>query len=221
MKIEILHERDSAIARIVLDPEEKIMAQAGAMISMSRTMNIRTTSKRNQGFPLKKLTKKDSEESLLINIFQSNKQGGEIYLAPKFMGNIFPCQMTGNELIVQAACFLAAQGSLNISVGFEDLKNRLYPDSLFWLKCRGEGMLFLSGFGGVYEVNVDGEYLVNMGHLVAFDKNLKFEIIKDKSKEISYDRKNKDFIYRFYGEGKLYCQSHNQSFYACLIGSKL
>ena len=49
---------------------------------------------------------------------------------------------------------------------------------MFWVRCSGTGDLFLSSFGAIYEVDVQGEYTVDTGHIVAFDASLQYSVRK-------------------------------------------
>lgn len=49
MNIEILHQPDSAIARINLDSGEELVAEAGCMIAMSGYINASTTLRQGKG----------------------------------------------------------------------------------------------------------------------------------------------------------------------------
>ena len=49
---------------------------------------------------------------------------------------------------------------------------------MFWVKCSGSGPLLLNSFGAIYEVDVDGDYVVDTGHIVAFEDSLSFQIGK-------------------------------------------
>jgi uncharacterized protein (AIM24 family) len=49
MKLDILHQPDSAIAKIDLDPNEELLAEAGAMVAMSSNLNVSTTLRKGKG----------------------------------------------------------------------------------------------------------------------------------------------------------------------------
>jgi uncharacterized protein (AIM24 family) len=49
---------------------------------------------------------------------------------------------------------------------------------MFWVKCSGFGELFLSSYGAIYPIQVQGEYTVDTGHIVAFEDTLQFRIGK-------------------------------------------
>ena len=92
---------------------------------------------------------------------------------------------------------------------------------MFWVRCSGTGDLFLSSFGAIYEVDVQGEYTVDTGHIVAFEDSLQFRITKVSSSLIGSFLGGEGLVCRFQGQGKLYCQSHNAASLGALLGPKL
>jgi uncharacterized protein (TIGR00266 family) len=222
MNIEILHQPDSAIARITLESGEELIAEAGCMIAMSGYINASTTLRQGKGGGilggLKRLV---AGESLFLSVFRSPKSGGEVFLAPKFMGDILLYQVTGLGLVVQSTSYLASENNVDIELGFQGLKSIFSGESVFWLNVTGNGGVILSSFGAIYEIYVDGEYIVDTGHIVAFEKSLNFEITKPGSSWLGAFLGGEGLVCRFKGQGKIYCQSHNAGAFGSVVGSKL
>ena len=49
MKVEVLHQPDSAIAHINLAPQEELIAGAGSMVAMSGNLDVSTTLRKGKG----------------------------------------------------------------------------------------------------------------------------------------------------------------------------
>lgn len=222
MNIEILHQPDSAIARINLDSGEELVAEAGCMIAMSGYINASTTLRQGKGGGvlggLKRLV---AGESLFLSVFRSPTAGGEIFLAPKFMGDILHYPVTGMGLVVQSTSYLASESDVDIELGFQGFRSLFSGESLFWLNITGSGNVILSSFGAVYAVDVDGEFIVDTGHIVAFEKTLNFEINKAGSSWIGAFLGGEGLVCRFKGQGKVFCQTHNPGAFGRAVGSKL
>lgn len=222
MNVEILHQPDSAIARVTLESGEELVAEAGCMIAMSGYINASTTLRQGKGGGilggLKRLV---AGESLFLSVFRSPKSGGEVFLAPKFMGDILLYQVTAIGLVVQSTSYLASENNVDIELGFQGLKSIFSGESVFWLNVTGNGGVILSSFGAVYEIEVDGEYIVDTGHIVAFEKSLNFEITKPGSSWLGAFLGGEGLVCRFKGQGKIYCQSHNAGAFGSVVGSKL
>ena len=222
MNVEILHQPDSAIARVTLESGEELVAEAGCMVAMSGYINASTTLRQGKGGGilggLKRLV---AGESLFLSVFRSPKAGGEVFLAPKFMGDILLYQVTAIGLVVQSTSYLASENNVDIELGFQGLKSIFSGESVFWLNVTGNGGVILSSFGAIYEINVDGEYIVDTGHIVAFEKSLNFEITKAGSSWLGAFLGGEGLVCRFKGQGKIYCQSHNAGAFGSAVGSKL
>jgi uncharacterized protein (TIGR00266 family) len=154
-------------------------------------------------------------------VFRSPTPNGEVFLAPKLMGDLMVYEMTGQELVVQAASYLACATDVIIDLGFEGLKSFFSGESIFWLKISGFGPVILTSFGGIYEIEVNGEYIVDTGHIVAFERSLNFEIGKANSSWLGAFFGGEGFICRFKGKGKVYCQTHNPGNFGFTVGSRL
>lgn len=222
MDIELLHQPDSAIARVTLNPSEELVAQAGAMIAMSGNINASTTLRKGKGGGiLGGLKRMVAGESLFLSVFRSPIPGGEVLLAPKFIGDLFTYDFQGQELVVQATSYLASESDVDIDIGFQGLKSFFSGESIFWLVLSGRGKALLTSFGGVYEIPVNGEYIVDTGHIVAFEKSLTFSIGKANPSWWGAFFGGEGFVCRFKGRGKLYCQTHNPGAFGATIGSRL
>jgi len=222
MNVEILHQPDSAIAKVILESGEELVAEAGCMIAMSGYINASTTLRQGKGGGilggLKRLV---AGESLFLSVFRSPKAGGEVLIAPKFMGDILLCQVTETGLVVQSTSYLASESNVDMELGFQGLKSVFSGESVFWLNITGNGYVILSSFGAVYEIPVDGEYIVDTGHIVAFEKSLNFEITKAGSSWMGAFLGGEGLVCKFIGQGKIYCQSHNAGAFGREVGSKL
>lgn len=222
MKLDILHQPDSAIAKIEMAPMEELIAEAGAMIAMSGNMEVNTTLRKGKGGGiLGGLKRVLAGESLFLSTFRSGHSPAELYLAAPLMGDILPYHMAGVDLVVQSTGYLASTGGVDIELGFQGLKSIFSGESIFWLTASGSGLLLLSAFGGIYEVPVDGEYIVDTGHIVAFERTLNFSITKPSSSWIGSFLGGEGLVCRFKGKGKLFCQTHNPGAFGYAVGSKL
>ncbi|MBE9041440.1 TIGR00266 family protein [Oscillatoriales cyanobacterium LEGE 11467] len=222
MNIELVNQPDSTIARVILDGGEEVVAEAGSMVAMSGFINANTTLRKGKGGGiLGGIKRMVAGESLFLSVFNSPMPGGEVFLAPRLMGDITLHEMAGQELVIQATSYLASASGVNIDLGFQGFKSLFSGESIFWLTASGYGSLLMTSFGGVYEVNVEDEYIVDTGHIVAFDKNLTFEITKPGGSWLGAFLGGEGLVCRFKGRGKVYCQTHNSIAFGRNIGLQL
>ena len=222
MNIDILQQPDSAIAKVTLATNEELVAEAGTMIAMSDFINVSTTLRQGKGGGiLGGLKRMAAGESLFLSVFRCYQPDGEVFLAPRLMGDILLYEVQGNELVVQSASYLASASGVDIDLGFQGLKSLFSGESIFWLTISGYGPVLLSSFGGIYEIDVNGEYIVDTGHIVAFERSLDFKITKAGSSWLGAFLGGEGLVCHFYGQGKLYCQTHNPGAFGFKIGSQL
>ncbi|MEA5466710.1 TIGR00266 family protein [Leptothoe sp. PORK10 BA2] len=222
MNIELLHQPDSAIAKILMDPQEEMIAEAGAMVAMSGHVNVSTTLRKGKGGGvLGGLKRVLGGESLFMSVFRSGSSAAELYLAPKLIGDILAYTISGTDLVVQSSGYMASTPGVDIDLGFTGFKSLFSGESLFWLTASGSGLILLSAFGGIYEVDVDGGYVVDTGHIVAFERSLDYSIAKANNSWAGAFFGGEGFVCKFRGRGKVFCQTHNPGSFGRLIGSKL
>lgn len=222
MNIEILHQPESAIAKVQMTAQEELVAEAGAMVAMSSSMQASTTLRKGKGGGiLGGLKRVLGGESLFLSVFRTGTESGEIFLAPKLLGDILPYTLKGQALIVQSTGYLASTPGVDIEVGFQGFKSLFSGESLFWLEISGQGLVLLSSFGAIYDIDVDGEYIVDTGHVVAFEKSLTFSIGKANQGWLGAIFGGEGLVCRFKGRGKIYCQTQNPGAFGSMIGSQL
>lgn len=226
MEVDILHQPDSAVALIHMDPREEMIAEAGAMVAMSGSIQANTTLRKGKGGGvfggLKRLL---VGESLFLSTFRSGDQSGELYLAPRLMGDILPYSLgVGSPgLVVQSTSYLASTPQVQVDIGVKGLKSLFAGQSIFWLTIDGSGLVLLNSFGAIYEVLVKDEYIVDTGHIVAFEKTLDFTITKAGSSWVGavLGIGGEGLVCRFKGRGKIFCQTHNPGGFGRTIGALL
>jgi uncharacterized protein (TIGR00266 family) len=194
------------------------------MIAMSPELRVETTSrgKGGSGGILKGIKRMFSGENFFLNHFTSTAENQELILGPKLIGDVVLHRMSGGTLVVQGSSWLASAHTVDIDTTFQGMGAALFSgEGIFWVKCTGEGPVILNSFGAIYEVDVDGEYVVDTGHIVAFEDTLSFKVTKAASGWISSFLSGEGLVCRFQGQGKLYCQTHNPSSFGQVLGSKL
>jgi uncharacterized protein (TIGR00266 family) len=231
MDVELRYQPDSAIAQITLEPEENLYAQAGCMVAMSANMEASTTLRQGKGGGFfggirnffGGIKRMFAGESLFLSQFTCTGEEGQIFLAPKLIGDLITHELSGEELVVQANSYLASSENIDLDVGVQGLKSLFSGESIFWLSLSGEGTVLLTSFGGIYEIPVDGEYIVDTGHIVAFERSLDFQVTKAGSSWIGslLGIGGEGLVCRFEGQGKVYCQTHNNMTFGYMVGSRL
>ena len=194
------------------------------MVAMSSGFEVETTSKsRGGGGGFRKGLKRIfSGESYFLNHFTATASNQMLMIGPSMLGDIVHHPLSGGSLVVQGGSWLASDQGIEIDTTWQGLgKGLLGGESMFWVKCSGTGDVLLNSFGAIHEIEVNGEYVVDTGHIVAFDDTLQFNLGKAGSSWIGSFLGGEGLVCKFKGQGKLYCQSHNPPSFGKLLGPKL
>jgi uncharacterized protein (TIGR00266 family) len=223
MEIVLEHQPGASSATLQLGPNETATAEGGAMISMSGDMNIKTTThKKGKGGVLKAMKRLLAGESFFLNHFTAGSSGGEVIVAASLAGDMLEVQLNDETLIVQAGSFVAMEEQgVQMDVGWQGFKTLFARESMFWLKMSGRGKLVVASFGAIYPIDIDGEHIIDTGHIVAFQETLDFSISKAGKSWFSSFLGGEGLVCRFKGVGRVWVQSHNASAFGKLLGPKL
>jgi uncharacterized protein (TIGR00266 family) len=214
MEIEYLHRPGNTAAKITLNGNETLTAESGAMIAMSGDMGITTTTHKKKSGSLFKAAKRLlAGESLFLNHFDAPLAGGEVWLGTSLAGDMMTYELDNESLIVQGGSYVACEHDVEVDLGWQGFKTIFSGESIFWVHLKGKGKVVLSSFGCIYPVEVDGEYIVDSGHIVAFNETLDFSITKAGKSWLHSFLGGEGLVCKFQGKGTVWCQSHNpQSF---------
>jgi len=222
MQIEILHRPGNSAAKVRLAGGESLTAEGGAMIAMSGDMQIATTThQRGKGSILKAVKRVLAGESFFLNHFTAGAHGGEVYLATTLPGDMMTYELKSENLIVQGSSYVASAPQVEIDLGWQGFKSFLSGESVFWVHLKGSGTVVVSSFGAIYPVEVDGEHIVDTGHIVAFNETLDFTLSKAGKSWMSSFLGGEGLVCKFKGRGTVWCQSHNPSSFGKALGPKL
>lgn len=222
MEVEIVHGPGNSAAHVRLAGAESCVAEGGAMIAMSGDMRIETTThKKGKGSIMKGLKRMLAGESFFLNHFTAGASGGELYLATTLPGDMMQYELRGENLIVQGGSFVACEPAVDIDLGWQGFKAVLSKESLFWVHLKGTGKVLVSSFGMIYPIEVDGEHIVDTGHIVAFNETLNFNLSKAGKSWMSSFLGGEGLVCRFQGRGTVWCQSHHPGSFGRALGPML
>ena len=175
MDYEILHKPSYALARIRMNQREQIQAETGAMVSMSDSIKMDTSTRGGIFGGLRRSVL--GGESFFVNTFTA-EQAGEVTLAPSLPGDIEALELRGETVLVQSGSFLAATMNIEVDSQWGGARSFFSREGLFLLRCSGRGLLFLSSYGAIHRIDLGrGErYNVDNGHMVAFDESVRYEV---------------------------------------------
>lgn len=209
MKIETKFNPTGTIAICNLDAGETLTAESGAFMAMRGKVSFETTTRQKKGGSLfGGLKRLISGESFFINKFIAQSPA-QVYLGTALPGDMFVKELRGEKLVIQGGSYVACENGIDIDLEWQGLKSVFSGESLFWVKAKGTGKVLLNSFGFIYPIQVNGEYIVDTGHIVAFEETLNFSISKASQSWIGSFLSGEGFICKFSGKGTVWCQSHS------------
>jgi uncharacterized protein (TIGR00266 family) len=218
MLVELVNQPGNTAAKIYLRPGESCTAESGAMLAMSSNVQITTTThKKQRGSIFKAAKRLLSGESLFLNHFEVQQDSGEVWLGTGLAGDMLVMPLDNDNLIVQGGSFLACDQGIDIDMSWQGFKSLFSGESIFWLKLKGTGTAVLSSFGAIYPIEVNGDYIVDTGHIVAFSETLNFSITKAGKSWIQSMLGGEGLVCKFTGRGTVWCQSHNEKSFGSLL----
>jgi uncharacterized protein (TIGR00266 family) len=219
MQYHVKHGPAFAWLEVDLAAGDCIQAEAGAMVM--RTPSVGMTTRLNAGrragpfrllwaFLVALVRKFVGGETMFVNEFTTGSSG-RVVLAPALSGHVIQRPLAGAQrLFVQRGSYLASTGTIDTRVRFGGLRTLLGGEGLVLLECAGEGDVFVNSYGGIHEVPVDGKFIVDTGHIVAFEGTLDFRVRSIGGlKSLLFS--GEGLVCEFTGRGTLWVQSRNLS----------
>ena len=213
MRSEILARPSYSLLKLYLGRDEEVIAETGAMVFMN---GIRLKTEMKGGI-LGGLKRAIGGESFFVNRFVAEKNDAVLGLAPPYQGDIAQIEVNG-RLYAQSGAFLAGSPDLNIASKWGGARTFFAGEGLILLKIDGSGNVFLSSFGAIEELDVNGELIIDTGHIVAFEEGLDFTISKAGGLKTTI-LSGEGLVAKFRGSGKVWIQTRSVSDYIGWLSS--
>ena len=208
MQYEIRYKPAFGAMFVTLNPGESITAEAGAMTSMDAQLSMRTEF--SGGLISGLLKKFFGGESLFVNVFTNNTQQPlQLVLTQSTIGDIACIDLRGGrDLCFQPGAYIAHTPGVTMSVQWAGFSSWLAGEGLFKLKLSGSGQVFFGAYGGITQKRISGEFVVDSGHLVAYEPGIRMKIGLA-SGLIGSVTSGEGLVNRLSGQGEIYLQSRS------------
>ena len=212
---------DMQMVLVELDPQETVIAEAGAMNFMEDEIMFETRmgdgSQGDQGLMGKLFSagkRALTGESIFMTHFtnQSRQQKRKVAFAAPFPGKIIPMHLgqLRSEILCEKDAFLCAALGTEVSIAFQrKLGAGFFGGEGFILqRLRGDGMVFIHACGTIIERELKGETLrVDTGCLVAFEPTVNYDIQRAGNLKSMFFGGEGLFLATLSGVGKVWLQS--------------
>ena len=213
---EVLHQPSFSLAVLRLQAEQSILAEAGAMVSMSANIELQSQMK---GGLMGAIKRAAGGESAFVSTFTARGGGGEVTLAPGAPGDIAAIELSNQMFFVQSSSYLAGDANLVVDTKWGGAKTFFGGEGLFVLQVSGTGLLLLSSFGAIHRkrLEVGERYVVDTGHLVAWEGTTQYILRKAAAGFFRSMMSGEGVVAEFTGPGELLIQTRNLQAFAGLL----
>ncbi|WP_211197807.1 TIGR00266 family protein [Permianibacter fluminis] len=191
---------DFSFLTVKLPANKTLKVEASAMATMDSHIQMKSKLRGGLGRFL-------TGESIVMNEFTAANMPGEIGIAPPSPGDLRHVYLNGETIYLQNSAFVAADMGVTIESQWQGFTKGFFSgESLFLIRAQGTGDLWFNSYGGVIDLDVDGDYVVDTGNIVAFTEGLDYKISKVGGyKSLFFS--GEGLVCRFSGKGKVWIQT--------------
>ncbi len=190
---------------VALEAGESFWSEGGAMSRMSSHMQLNT---KMVGGLLKSVVRRfGGGESLFLSEYTAPSMAF-VSLTPTCPGTVLHRKIDGDMFHLTSGSFLACTTGIKLETRFGGLRSLFSQEGAFLLEVSGHGDLFFNSFGGVIEKEVEGELVVDTGHVVGWEPTLDYKIGgMGGMKQTLFS--GEGLVMRFQGQGKIFLQTRH------------
>jgi uncharacterized protein (TIGR00266 family) len=224
VRFDIQHRPAFALAIVHLDKDETVVAESGAMVSMDPGITVETSAgTKDQGLVgslfsgLKRLV---AGESFFQNRYTAGAPAS-ITFAPTHVGDVTVHELTQNGMLIQSHSYMCSGTGVNVDAKWTGARSFFAGEGMVMLKATGSGPICFNSFGGIKQIDVNGDYIVDTGHIVAFEDTLTYTVNRFGGGWKAFIFGGEGLVCTFNGTGKLWIQTRNPQAFGMAIGPKL
>ncbi|MES2743146.1 MAG: TIGR00266 family protein [Pseudomonadota bacterium] len=163
---------------VSLKQGEKIYCESDAMVMMEAALDLRGRMTGGLGSAL--MRRLANGESFFQQHIEAVRGAGDCLLSPMLPGAIEVVDVGARQYLLNDGAFVAATSGTEMKVRTQSIGNALFAQSggLFVMATSGSGQVVVSGFGSMFELDVEPgkDVVIDNAHVVCWDANLRYEI---------------------------------------------
>lgn len=221
MQTEIVGSNAFQSVRVHLNQGESFVSEAGKMVRMSTNLVSEVKSVARSGGFFGGMKRMLGGEAFFFSEYHALHGPGEVVLSPTLPGNVGIRELRESGYYCAGGSYMGSGPEVRTEAKWQGLKGMLSGESLVFIHATGIGPLLLDAFGTVSEEIVNGSFIVDTGHVVAFEDTLQYSISKAGNSWLNSWLAGEGFVIHFQGQGKVLVQSHNMAEFGSELGPKL
>jgi uncharacterized protein (TIGR00266 family) len=129
-------------------------------------------------------------------------------------------ELNNGSLCLQPGAYIASTPGIKLGVRWAGFRSWFAHEGLFKLIVSGTGKVWYGAYGGMLEKEIDGEYIVDTSHLVAYEPHMKLRIQLAGGIFSSFFG-GEGFVTRMEGKGKIIIQTRSMDGLASWVNQKI
>ena len=202
LQFEMAGQPDYGFVTVQVPEGETLKVESSAMATMDTNMKMKTKMRGGLGRFI-------TGENIFINEFTAEHGQGEVGIAPGAPGDLRHVYLDDETIYLQNSAFVACSNEIAVESKWQGLVKGFFSgESLFLIRAQGKGDLWFNSYGAIIEIDVNDDYVVDTGNIVAFTSGLEYDITKVGGyKSLFFS--GEGLVCRFSGKGKVWIQTRS------------
>jgi len=216
MQIQLRHNPSFTVARCLLDGNEPMRVEGGAMIAHSSGVQLQA---RAEGGFMKGLKRAAlGGGSFYVTTYTAGPQGGWVDVAGVLPGDVTYIPITPDRpFFISRGSWIANSDGVEIDTQWGGMANLFGGEGGFGLRATGNGAAIVNVYGAIDYMDLQhGESVtVDTGHVVAYDLHMQFRMRRAvEGRTIQSMKTGEGFVFDFMGPGRVLLQTRNPDAFA-------
>lgn len=205
---------------VELEQNESIVSESGAMASCDSGVQVHSSLK--GGLFVSLIRKVLGGESLFINRYTNPlpQRRLKLILSKATPGDIVVRELKGETIYLQPGSFLCATDGVELKLKWAGFRLLFGGEGLFRWAASGSGKIWIGVFGALVEQELNGELIVDSGHLVAYPDSVQYKIQFSGGLFSSFFS-GEGLVGRLEGRGKIYLQTRSFNGFVSWLNPRL
>lgn len=212
------------VARIVMEPNERVRAEAGALMATTPTVQVEAKA---EGGVMKSLKRAAlGGESFFLTTYTAPAEGGWIDVAARLPGDTQVIDVVpGQAWFVQKGSWLASDIDVELDTQWGGFRNMFGSEGAFILRAEGSGPMVVAAYGGIeaWDLAPGQTITLDTGHMVAYQESVAMSLRKVTGGLVQTFKSGEGLVFDFTGPGRVLVQTRNPheffSFLSATLGT--
>ncbi|MEM7093166.1 MAG: TIGR00266 family protein [Actinomycetota bacterium] len=210
------------VARVMMSPNERVRAEAGALMATTPTVQVEAKA---EGGVMKSLKRAAlGGESFFLTTYTAPAEGGWIDVAARLPGDTHVINVEqGKAWFVQRGSWLASDIDVEIDTQWGGFRNMFGSEGAFILRAEGYGPMVVSAYGAIeaWDLAPGQTITLDTGHMVAYEESVTMNLRKVTGGLVQTFKSGEGLVFDFTGPGQVLIQTRNPHEFLSFISASL